>query len=115
LATLGRRDGAVIEVNCSSSELPPASRTEKELSISWLVPSTSFVLQEYLELTTPKWTDVAVAPTLNLTKSAWLPSIVVEPKFNHFRSDRGYEEIPAHMKLPFKPDGSRLKPQAELP
>ena len=103
------------EVNCSSSELPPGSRTEKGLSVSWLVPSTSFVLQEYLELTAPKWTDVAVAPTLNLTKSAWLPSIVVEPKFNHFRSDRGYEEILARMKLPFKPDGGRLKPQAELP
>ena len=57
----------MIEVNCSSSELPPASRTDKGLSISWLVPSTSFVLQEYLELTAPKWTDVAVAPTLNLT------------------------------------------------
>ena len=56
----------MIEVNCSSSESAPGSRTEKGLSISWLVPSTSFVLQEYLELTAPKWTDVAVV-TLNLT------------------------------------------------
>ena len=47
-------------------------------------------------------------------KSAWLPSIVVEPKFNHLRNDRRYGEILARMKLPFKPDG-RIKPQAELP
>ena len=48
-------------------------------------------------------------------KSAWLPSIVVEPKFNHLRNDRRYGEILARMKLPFKPDGGRIKPQAELP
>ena len=28
---------------------------------------------------------------------------------------RGYGEILARMKLPFKPDGGRIKPQAELP
>jgi tetratricopeptide (TPR) repeat protein len=48
-------------------------------------------------------------------KSAWLPSIVVEPKFNHLRNDRRYGEILARMKLPFKPDGGRIKSQAELP
>jgi serine/threonine protein kinase/tetratricopeptide (TPR) repeat protein len=48
-------------------------------------------------------------------KSVWLPSIVVEPKFNHLRNDRRYGEILASMKLPFKPDGGRIKPQAELP
>ena len=47
-------------------------------------------------------------------KSAWLPSIVVEPKFSHLRNDRRYEEILARMKLPFKPEGGRIKPQAEL-
>jgi serine/threonine protein kinase/tetratricopeptide (TPR) repeat protein len=40
-------------------------------------------------------------------KSAWLPSIVVEPKFNHLRHDRRYGEILARMNLPFKPDGAR--------
>ena len=104
----------MIQVNCSSSESAPGSRTEKGLSISWLIPSTSFVLQEYLELTAPKWTDVAVAPTLNLTKSAWLPSSVVEPKFNPLRNDCRYGEILARMKLPLKPDGGRIKAQAEL-
>jgi hypothetical protein len=48
-------------------------------------------------------------------KSAWLPSIVVEPKFNHLQNNRRYGEILARMKLPFKPDGGRIKPQAELP
>jgi len=48
-------------------------------------------------------------------KSAWLPSVVVEPKFNYLRNDRRYGEILARMKLPFKPDGGRIKPQAELP
>ena len=72
------------------------------------------MLQEYLELTAPNWTDVAVAPTLNLTKSAWLPSIVVEPRFNPLRNDRRYGEILARMKLAFKPDGGRIKPQGEL-
>ncbi len=38
-----------------------------------------------------------------------------EPKFNLLQNNRGYEEILARMKLPFKPDGGRLKPQAELP
>ena len=47
-------------------------------------------------------------------KSAWLPSIVVEPKFNHLRNDRRYGEILARMNLPFKPDGDRIKGQAEL-
>jgi tetratricopeptide (TPR) repeat protein len=46
-------------------------------------------------------------------KSAWLPSIVVEPKFNHLRNDRRYGEILARMNLPFKPDEGRIKPQAE--
>jgi len=47
-------------------------------------------------------------------KSAWLPSIVVELKFNHLRNDRRYGEIRARMKLPFKPDGGQIKSQAEL-
>jgi tetratricopeptide (TPR) repeat protein len=46
-------------------------------------------------------------------KSAWLPSIVVEPKFNQLRNDRRYGEILARMKLPVTPDG-RIKPQAKV-
>jgi hypothetical protein len=35
--------------------------------VSWLVPSTSFVLQQNLDLTTTNWTDVPTPPTLNFT------------------------------------------------
>ena len=36
-------------------------------TVSWTVPSTNFVLQQNLDLTTPNWTDVTDAPALNLT------------------------------------------------
>ncbi|MGA2281611.1 MAG: hypothetical protein ABSG80_15060 [Verrucomicrobiota bacterium] len=35
--------------------------------LSWLVPSTNFVLQQNPDLTTTNWTDVTNTPTLNLT------------------------------------------------
>jgi hypothetical protein len=37
-----------------------------------------------------------------------------EPKFTLLQDNRRYGEILARMKLPFKPDGGRIKPQAEL-
>ena len=37
-----------------------------------------------------------------------------EPKFNLLQNNRRYGEILARMKPPFKPDGGRIKPQAEL-
>jgi hypothetical protein len=35
--------------------------------LSWLVPSTDFTLQQNAALNTTNWTDVPIAPTLNLT------------------------------------------------
>lgn len=35
--------------------------------LSWLVPSTHFVLQENSDLTVANWTDLATQPTLNFT------------------------------------------------
>ena len=35
--------------------------------LSWLVPSTNFVLQQNSDLSTTNWTDVTNTPTLNLT------------------------------------------------
>ena len=35
--------------------------------ISWLVPSSSFVLQENSDLATTNWTDVPSTPSLNFT------------------------------------------------
>ena len=37
------------------------------LTVSWIVPSANFVLQQNLDLTTTNWTDVTNPPVLNLT------------------------------------------------
>jgi hypothetical protein len=37
------------------------------LTVSWIIPSTNFVLQQNLDLTTTNWTDVTNPPMLNLT------------------------------------------------
>ncbi len=39
----------------------------RNLVLSWIVPSMNFVLQQNSGLNTTNWTDVAKAPTLNLT------------------------------------------------
>jgi len=41
--------------------------TNGNLMLSWTMPSTNFVLQQDLDLTTTNWTDVTNTPTLNLT------------------------------------------------
>jgi hypothetical protein len=55
---------------------PPAPLPSPNLSISglgqsvglsWLVPSTAYVLQQNLSLNTTNWTDVTTPPTLNFT------------------------------------------------
>lgn len=47
-------------------------------------------------------------------KSAWLPSIVVEPKFDALRSDPRYRAILARMKLPAKPAAGKFSAKAQL-
>jgi len=42
--------------------------TNSSLALSWIIPSTNFVLQQNLDLTTENWTDVTNTPVLNLTK-----------------------------------------------
>jgi hypothetical protein len=37
------------------------------LTVSWIIPSTNFVLQQNLDLTTTNWTEVTNLPALNLT------------------------------------------------
>jgi hypothetical protein len=41
--------------------------SRSNLAFSWLVPSTDFMLQQNLDLTTTNWTDVTNTPVLNLT------------------------------------------------
>lgn len=40
---------------------------DTNLALSWLVPSTNFVLQQNLDLTTTNWVTLTPTPTLNLT------------------------------------------------
>jgi hypothetical protein len=37
------------------------------LTLSWIIPSTNFVLEQNLDLTSTNWTDVTNMPVLNLT------------------------------------------------
>ena len=41
--------------------------TNGNLALSWLIPSTNFVLQQNFDLTTTNWTDMTNTPVLNLT------------------------------------------------
>jgi hypothetical protein len=43
------------------------SPSSGSFGISWLIPSTSFVLQKNSDLTAPNWTDVPITPALNFT------------------------------------------------
>ena len=40
---------------------------DSNVAVSWLLPSTNFVLQQSADLTTPSWTPVSPSPTLNFT------------------------------------------------
>jgi hypothetical protein len=37
------------------------------LTLSWIIPSTNFALQQNFDLTTTNWTTLTNVPTLNLT------------------------------------------------
>ena len=41
--------------------------TNGNLALSWIIPSTNFVLQQNLDLTTSNWVNVTSPPSLNLT------------------------------------------------
>jgi hypothetical protein len=47
-------------------------------TLSWMVPSTKFVLQQNTEATSTNWTDVTNVPVLNLTT---LRNEVILPAF----------------------------------
>ena len=40
---------------------------DPNVSISWLIPSTNFVLQQSSDVSNPAWTPVSINPTLNFT------------------------------------------------
>ena len=41
--------------------------SDTNLTLSWIVPSTNFVLQQNTDLTTTNWTDATNSPVLNFT------------------------------------------------
>ena len=52
-----------------------------DLGISWLIPSTRFVLQQNSDLGSPNWTDVPTTPTLNFTNLHY--QVAVSPSLGH--------------------------------
>lgn len=63
---------AVYDGGIWTSQTTPAPQmditpTSGNLLLSWVIPSTNFVLQQNSDLTTMNWTDVTNAPVLNLT------------------------------------------------
>jgi len=40
---------------------------DTNVAVSWLLPSTNFVLQQSVDLSNPSWTEVSANPTLNFT------------------------------------------------
>jgi hypothetical protein len=62
----------VLSYAAPPSSIPPSPRLAIELSgghplLSWLVPSTSFVLQQSPDVAPPNWMDATNQPTLNFT------------------------------------------------
>ncbi len=55
------------------------------LNLSWLVPSTSFGLQENSDLTTTNWKDVLTTPTLNFTNLHYEVNVSPSPGSHFYR------------------------------
>ena len=60
-------NGGIWLSQTTPSPLLKIAPTNGNVSLSWLVPSTNFVLQQNLDLTTTNWVTLKNAPTLNLT------------------------------------------------
>ena len=66
--------GTIYTLQFPIPPLPPQPSPQLSISasggsfgVSWLVPSTRFVLQQSYDLGSPDWTDVPTSPTLNFT------------------------------------------------
>ena len=65
------------------------SRSGGSLDVSWLVPSTSFVLGQSFDLGSTNWTDVLTPPTLNFTNLHY--EVAVSPSLG-----RGFYRLKQH-------------------
>jgi hypothetical protein len=61
----GLNDGGIYFLQTAPSPQLNSSLTNGTIAISWLIPSTDFILQQSSDLTT--WSDVTNTPVLNLT------------------------------------------------
>jgi hypothetical protein len=55
------------------------------LTISWLVPSSGFVLQENFDLNTTNWIDVPLSPALNFTNLNYEVTVSPAPGSRFYR------------------------------
>ena len=60
-------DGPVYTVQLTASSQIAMSKTNGSIGLSWLIPSTDFVLQQSSDLTVNNWSNVTNLPVLNLT------------------------------------------------
>lgn len=78
-------DGSVwVGYNTPSPQLN-IQPTDQVMTLSWLIPSTNFVLQQNSDLATSNWTDVSNSPVLNFTNLQQQVSIPSSPSNNFFR------------------------------
>src|SRR6185312_9947536 len=66
MAAVGSGQGTWIGRVVPSPQLNIQPQTPN-VAISWLIPSTNFVLQQTADLANPTWTPVSTTPTLNYT------------------------------------------------
>lgn len=59
--------GGIWTSQITPSPIVNLSPTNNNLALSWLIPSTNFILQQNSDLTTTNWSAVTNAPVLNLT------------------------------------------------
>ena len=58
---------------------------DSSLAVSWLIPSTNFVLQQSADITAVNWTPVTNTPTLNLTNLQQEVSVPLTASNRFFR------------------------------
>ena len=66
IVVFGSAQGTWLGSETPSPQLNIQSQNSN-IVVSWLLPSTNFVLQQSADLTTPSWTPVSPNPTLNFT------------------------------------------------
>lgn len=59
--------------------------SDQALNLSWLIPSTNFVLQQNPDLTTTNWTAISNTPVLNFTNLQQQVSVPSSPSNTFFR------------------------------